>query len=635
VLSDPSRIDHPRAAAAPPARPGTPAGTGAARLTHGERNALYRTTSTRLPLVLVVASLALALLVPRLAQRRVNRLRDDINLFADPARTDVAAIELDLALEAAARRGYALTGDAQLAHEITVSLRRRRAAEQRLNERVRQLGDDVPTALATLATRLRAFDVELDSLVRRGVIQSEPSYALRDREGLFDAAMTAAQRLDSAIVRVADARRSAIATTENTVAALTAVLVVLGLGAALLVARLGNRFRAVALRLDESDARFRQIAENLHTVVWLSDPDFRNLLYVNGAYERIWGRSPEQLYSDADAFIEGVHPDDRAAVRDALAAIHDGGSDVEFRIVRPNGAFRWAWGRGFPVRDDAGRVFRMAGIIEDITERRQYQVERESLLENERRAREAAERRRHELEEVTLSRARLVRGFTHDVKNPLGAADGFLALLEEGVNGALPAPSRDWIGKARRAIDHALELIRSLLDIARAEAGELEIHWKETDVAALVREVAEAMAAQAASKRLTLVVDVPDWLPSVRTDAMRIRQVVGNLLSNAVKYTAEGGHVRIAATVEQDAADAAPPRLAISVSDDGRGIPEHQLPLLFAEFTRFDPDAAEGAGIGLAISRKIAEALGARITVESEVGRGSTFTLHLPLSRPS
>jgi len=91
-------------------------------LSHRERNALYRTTSTRLPLVLVVASLAIALLVPRLAQRRVNRLRDDINLFADPARTDVAAIELDLALEAAARRGYALTGDAQLAREITVWL---------------------------------------------------------------------------------------------------------------------------------------------------------------------------------------------------------------------------------------------------------------------------------------------------------------------------------------------------------------------------------------------------------------------------------------------------------------------------------------------------------------------------------
>ena len=112
-------------------------------------------------------------------------------------------------------------------------------------------------------------------------------------------------------------------------------------------------------------------------------------------------------------------------------------------------------------------------------------------------------------------------------------------------------------------------------------------------------------------------------MPPVETDPTRLRQVVGNIVSNAVKYTPEGGHLAIHVGAKAR-------ELVIDVSDDGPGIAEEKLPMLFTEFTRFDPTAAEGAGIGLAISQKIAQALGGQITVESRVGAGSTFTLHLP-----
>src|ERR1051326_3852956 len=118
--------------------------------------------------------------------------------------------------------------------------------------------------------------------------------------------------------------------------------------------------------------------------------------------------------------MEGVHPDDRARLRTALGDIPDRLADLEFRVIRPNGETRWVWVRGFPVRDAYGKLFRIAGIVEDITDRHVYAEERERLLENERSARSIAESRRSELERVTESRARLVRGFTHDVKNPLG-----------------------------------------------------------------------------------------------------------------------------------------------------------------------------------------------------------------------
>jgi signal transduction histidine kinase len=116
----------------------------------------------------------------------------------------------------------------------------------------------------------------------------------------------------------------------------------------------------------------------------------------------------------------------------------------------------------------------------------------------------------------------------------------------------------------------------------------------------------------------------------IETDATRVRQVVGNLISNAVKYTPPGGHIDIRARHSGNGNAADDREIIISVADNGPGIPADKQSALFTEFTRFDPGAAEGAGIGLAISQRIAQALGGEITVESDPGHGSTFALHLP-----
>jgi signal transduction histidine kinase len=263
------------------------------------------------------------------------------------------------------------------------------------------------------------------------------------------------------------------------------------------------------------------------------------------------------------------------------------------------------------VRDEKGDVYRVAGISEDITEWKTAELEREDIAE---------------------SRARLIRGFTHDVKNPLGAADGFLALLEEGVNGELSSAQNDSISRTRRSIRSALDLIAHLLDLSRAESGELEIHQVPLDLREVVSDVGEQFRAQAEQAGLDYRVELPAALPSTLSDAERVRQVLANLMSNAIKYTPAGGCVAVRACVETD--DGAPARgtwIATQVVDTGQGIRGDQQHRLFQEFTRFDASGTPGAGIGLAISQKIAEALGGRITVQSEEGRGSTFTLWLPL----
>jgi signal transduction histidine kinase len=262
---------------------------------------------------------------------------------------------------------------------------------------------------------------------------------------------------------------------------------------------------------------------------------------------------------------------------------------------------------------------------------RRLTSEVQRALDQARRLRMLAERRREKLARVTESRTRLMRGFSHDVKNPLGAASGYLQLLEEGIMGPLTEKQLRSVNRAGHSIRAALALVEDLLELARAESGALEVEIAPTDVASVAREAADEYRAQAAAKGLALHVEAPEDLPPVPTDGTRVRQVLGNLISNAVKYTAEG-EVTIRVGGGGDGAPAAGTGdLPIAVSDTGKGISPEQQKHLFEEFVRLDPSAEHGAGIGLTISRLIAQALDARITVDSEVGRGTTFTLWLPL----
>lgn len=233
------------------------------------------------------------------------------------------------------------------------------------------------------------------------------------------------------------------------------------------------------------------------------------------------------------------------------------------------------------------------------------------------------------------SRARLMRGFSHDVKNPLGAAEGHAYILEEEILGALSPKQRETMARIRQAIRSALNLIDDLLEIARAESGQISVHPEPTDVEKAARETVAEYRAQAEAARLMLVVGCDDAVPTVETDVHRLRQILGNLVSNAVKYT-ECGRIDVRISVRETADAPGPgPWICIDVADTGIGIPEEQQNLLFQEFTRLDPTARGGAGLGLAISRHIARALGGEITLESEVGEGSTFTLWLPAAPPA
>ena len=557
---------------------------------------------TILPLALVLTSLLSLVLLPVITMQATESIRDDIATLAEPARSQVTRIQNAIALESATVRGYVLTGDPEVARHHLQARRARDAALVALDSLDERTTPVVRREIAELVALLRQAEPVLDSLFD-GSLDRESFGDFSVRQDRLEGVLAATAEVDRAIGAAVAQRLERIGQIEAVNVTLTIVLVLLALVAALLVARLGQR-------LGESEERFRQLAEAVHDFVWLSDKDFAHHLFANAAYERIWGRSRDELYANPRSLLEGVHPEDRDRVRDAIDHLPRGPYNIEFRVVRPDGSQRWVSSRGFPIRDASGDIYRVAGITEDITDRKH-----------------AAE-----------SRTRLIRGFTHDVKNPLGAADGFLALLEEGIQGPLSPQQAESVSRVRRSIRAALDLTERLLEIARAEAGQLDVEFARMPVAETVRDVTDEFRAKAEAKGLTLVfenADAPHFRDlTIESDRARVRQMLANLLSNAVKYTPSGGiTVRVAERGDEDA-PASGEWLTIAVADTGPGVPPEKQAMLFREFTRFDPNAAEGAGIGLAISQRIAEALGGTLTF-TNAEAGSVFTLWLPCRRQS
>lgn len=242
---------------------------------------------------------------------------------------------------------------------------------------------------------------------------------------------------------------------------------------------------------------------------------------------------------------------------------------------------------------------------------------------------------REELKRLMKSRQRLMRGFSHDVKNPLGAADGYADLMSAGVYGKLEDEQKETVQRMRRSIRHALDLIDDLLELAHAETGTLTMRRESVDIADLVGRSGDEYRGAAHAAGLPLTVDVADDIPVVETDGVRVTQIVSNLISNAIKYTHSGSVKLRVRKFPSRVVRNIPSWIDIEVTDTGIGIPADKQEQIFEEFSRLNRSDRPGAGLGLAISKRLAEALGGQILVTSEVGRGSTFTFRIPVTQPA
>ena len=243
--------------------------------------------------------------------------------------------------------------------------------------------------------------------------------------------------------------------------------------------------------------------------------------------------------------------------------------------------------------------------------------------------RDITERKRFEqtLQEANRLKSEFLANMSHELRTPLNGIIGFSEFLIDGKTGALTPKQSEYITDILNSGQHLLQLINNVLDLAKVEAGKMELHPETFSIRKAIEEVCSVVAPMAQAKDLAIRSEVDPAIDEVTLDKQAFKQILYNLLSNAVKFTDPGGSVKVFARPQGRT------QLRFQVRDTGIGIKAEDLNKLFVEFRQLDSGLArrhQGTGLGLALTKKIVEFQGGTIDIESEPGKGSTFTVVLP-----
>lgn len=630
-----------------------------------------------IPLTLVVVSLLGSVAVPARQTWLITRQLHETTQVLGPARLLVSELQAGLARELGALQAYALSDNRQMlvGYRATADDDDRLLAA--LERAVAQLGVVPATRLAAVRNAIGASRQTSAPLIERPVTTREFAGALETVQARYDVAVSTITDLSEDLAAETAARDNRVRALEQFSIIANAVLVLVAFAALAGVMALTLRERRLAATLQRraeeahrrarQEAALREAAESLggaFTIDEVTSEIVRAALVAmngRGAFvEQMAARAgdaPEMLVVKASAGEDappvastceytGSYTEQAMAaggpllIGDLGRSEYTGTMNLLARppgsaIVVPLGGPRIrtralfvlsATNEGFRPEDVARAA--IFGHLATLA------YEKVWLLDE-------ANEGRQKLERAMKSRSRLMRGFSHDVKNPIGAADGFAELLQHGIYGELAPEQRESVERMRRCLRRALSLIDDLHELARAETGAIAVASEPVDLVELLQTIGEEYHAAAEANGLDFRVVVEPGIPLVETNGARVRQIASNLLSNAIKYT-DTGSVRVhakrlppsvsaASVASGDGVTVADSGWAlIEFVDSGPGIPLHQQDLIFEEFSRLNGDKP-GAGLGLAISELLAQALGGRISVQSEPGQGSKFTLWLPL----
>ncbi|HEX9936108.1 MAG TPA: PAS domain S-box protein [Longimicrobium sp.] len=373
-----------------------------------------------------------------------------------------------------------------------------------------------------------------------------------------------------------------------------------------------RRMAMEALR--ESEERFRLLVQSVKDyAIFLLDPEG----YVNS-----WNDGAARIKQYTQQEIVGRHfslfypPEDSGKPAWMLnEARREGRVEDEGWRVRKDGTRFWADVVITALRDPRGELVGFAKVTRDLTERREAELK---TLE--------AARRVAEAEAANLAKSQFLAAMSHELRTPLNAIGGYADLLEMGIGGPVTETQHEYLAKIQRSQRHLLSIINDLLNFSRIEAGHVEYESVRVPLRECIDTIVSILEQQAAEKGIELTLgSCPDGIAATG-DSAKIDQIVLNLCSNALKFTPAGGRVEVVCENRGGV-------VAVLVTDTGVGIPADQTERIFQPFVQLGRDLTsrhEGTGLGLAISRDLARGMGGDLTVRSEPGHGSTFTLTLP-----
>jgi len=402
---------------------------------------------------------------------------------------------------------------------------------------------------------------------------------------------------------------------------LAAILSLIALGTGQAVrewSRRAAQTQALIQELRDALERSEAAERRLRVAVEIADlhvyeMDYERETLISQGEERTFFEEPMTFGGMLQDPFASVHPEDREQAVEAWARYEAGHAPfrAEYRVRRSDGRVVWAYAMAEMIRDDDGMPLRLVGAQQDITDRKRNEL---ALIQ----ARDAAE---------ASSRAKsdFLASMSHEIRTPLNGVLGMAQAMERD---ALAKRQRDRLRVIRTSGETLLALLNGLLDLAKIEAGKLELEDGAVDASAILADAEAVFAPSAADRGLTLTVNTsPEAAGVFRGDAIRVRQIVFNLMSNAVKFTEIGG--------VQAALNYANGELVISVADTGIGFDPSRSAALFEKFVQADASTTRrygGTGLGLAITQELVESMGGSIELESAPGLGSSFTVRLPLA---
>jgi PAS domain S-box-containing protein len=370
--------------------------------------------------------------------------------------------------------------------------------------------------------------------------------------------------------------------------------------------------------LSEAEKKFRAIVENAAGGIYQMTPKGR-YLSVNPAMARILKYESEQ------DVIDRIHNAYTQIYRDArehkamMRDLEKSGAvkNIELQVACRDGTLIWINENARVVRDDEGKILYFEGSIEDITQRKNAEIQlREAKLQS---------------DLANRAKSEFLANMSHELRTPLNAIIGFSEIIKDEVFGPIGQRQYwDYANDIYGSGKHLLKVINDSLDVARIEAGERQLNEARLNMTKICHTALDMMGPKIEAKRLAVTNYIDDQIPNVIGEETAIKQILSNILSNAIKFTPEGGRITI--SYERDEVG----DLRVSVTDTGVGLDEDEIERALSPFGQVNNDldrATSGAGLGLTLVTSLMELHGGRFELFSQKGIGTTATLVFPSSR--